>query len=168
MAKSRKFKGSSLKRGNMLELYGVSELLKKIEAAGGKVDEACKKAADDSMKIVGDHAQNFMKQHKVTGETIGSFEQTPAKVTGKGKITASVGYNIDDGGLTAIFLDVGAPNRKTTVGHRAGKGSAGTPKQNPQKGLFWRYYAVNDSTQVKKIQEAQQTALNEILGELKK
>lgn len=165
---ARKVKGSSLKRGNMLEMYGVSELLKKIEAAGGKVDEACIKAANDSMKIVGDHAQNFMKQHKVTGVTMGSFEQTPAKVTKKGQITAGVGYNIDEGGLNAIFLDVGAPHRKTTVGHRAGKGSTGTPKQNPQKGLFWRYYAVNDSTQVKKIQQAQQNALNEILGELKK
>lgn len=162
---ARKFKGSSLKRGNMLEMYGVSELLKKIEAAGGKVDEACKKAADDSMKIVGDHAQAFMKKHTRTGDTMGSFEQTPAKVTKGGKVTASVGYQIDDGGLNAIFLDVGAPNRKTTVGHR---GVTGTPKQNPQKGLFWRYYAVNDSGQVKKIQEAQQTALNEILGELKK
>lgn len=165
---ARKFKGSSLKRGSMVEMYGVSELLKKIEAAGGKVDEACIKAANDSMKIVGDHAQDFMKKHKVTGDTMGSFEQAPAKVTKKGQITASVGYKIEDGGLNAIFLDVGAPNRKTTVGHRAGKGSTGTPKQNPQKGLFWRYYAVNDSTQVKKIQQAQQTALNEILGELKK
>lgn len=161
---ARKFKGSSLKRGNMLEMYGVSELLKKIEAAGGKVDEACIKAANDSMKIVGDHAQAFMQKHKVTGDTMGSFEQTPAKVEG-GTITASVGYQIDNGGLNAIFLDVGAPDRKTTVGHR---GVTGTPKQNPQKGLFWRYYAVNDSTQVKKIQEAQHNALNEILGELKK
>lgn len=166
MAKSQKFKGSSLKRGNMLEFYGVSELLKKIEAAGGKVDEACIKAANESMKIVGDHAQAFMQKHKVTGVTMGSFEQTPAKVAG-GKITASVGYNIDDGGLSAIFLDVGAPHRKTTVGHRAGKGVTGTPKQNPQKGLFWRYYAVNDSGQVKKIQEAQHNALNEILEGLK-
>ena len=164
---ARKFKGSSLKRGNMIEMYGVSELLKKIETAGGKVDEACIKAANDSMKIVGDHAQDFMKKHKVTGDTMGSFEQTPAKVTKKGQITASVGYNIDDGGLNAIFLDVGAPHRKTTVGHRAGKGSVGTPKQNPQKGLFWRYYAVNDSQQVKKIQGAQQNALNEILEGLK-
>lgn len=165
MAKARKYKGSSLKRGNMLEMYGVSELLKKIEAAGGKADEACIKAANDSMKIVGDHAQDFMNKHKVTGETVGSFEQTPAKVTKKGQITASVGYNINEGGLNAIFLDVGAPHRKTTVGHR---GVTGTPKQNPQKGLFWRYYAVNDSQQVKKIKEAQHNALNEILGELKK
>lgn len=162
---ARKFKGSSLKRGNMLEMYGVSELLKKIEAAGGKVDEACIKAANESMKIVGDHAQAFMKRHTRTGETMGSFEQTPAKVTKGGKVTASVGYNIDDGGLNAIFLDVGAPHRKTTVGHR---GITGTPKQNPQKGYFWRYYAVNDSGQVRKIQEAQHNALNEILGELKK
>lgn len=166
MAKSRKFKGSSLKRGNMLEMYGVSELLKKIEAAGGKVDAACIKAANKSMRVVGEHSQAFMSRHEGTGDTKKSYQQTPAKVEG-GKIVASVGYNIDDGGLPAIFLDVGAPNRKTTVGHRAGKGVTGTPKMNPQKGLYWRYYAVNDSGQVKKITDAQHAALNEIMEGLK-
>ena len=150
----------------MVEMYGVSELLKKIEAAGGRVDKACIKAANDTVKIIGKHSQEFMQKHRVSSETIGSFEEIPAKVEG-GKITAGVGYNIDNGGLPAIFLDVGAPTRKTTVGHRAGKGSTGTPKQNPQKGYFWRYYAVNDSGQIHRIEQAQQNALNEILKGLK-
>ena len=38
MAKKGKYRGSSLKRGNMLEMYGVSDLLKKIEAAGGTAE----------------------------------------------------------------------------------------------------------------------------------
>lgn len=166
MAKKGKYRGSSLKRGNMLEMYGVSDLLKKIEAAGGKVDAACIKAADKSMKVVGEHSQAFMSEHVVTGKTKESYEQTPAKIKG-GKVVASVGYNIDEGGLNAIFLDVGAPSRKTTVGHRAGKGVTGTPKANPQRGLFWRYYAVNDSGQIKKIADAQRDALDEILEGLK-
>lgn len=163
MAKKGKYRGSSLKRGNMLEMYGVSDLLKKIEQAGGKVDAACIKAADKSMKAVGEHSQAFMAQHTRTGDTEKSYQQPPAKVKG-GKIVASVGYNIDDGGLPAIFLDVGAPNRSTTVGHR---GVTGTPKMNPQKGLYWRYYAVNDSGQIKKIRDAQHAALNEVLEGLK-
>ena len=163
MAKNRKYKGSSLKRGSMVEMYGVSDLLKKIEAAGGRVDEACKRAANDTVKIIGEYSQDFMLKHRVTGETFGSYEEIPAKVEG-GKITAGVGYNIDNGGLPAIFLDVGAPSRKTTVGHR---GVTGTPKQNPQKGYFWRYYAVNDSGQIHRIEQAQQNALNEILKGLK-
>ena len=41
---AKKFRGSSVKRGNLIEMYGVSELLKSIEKAGGKVDEAVKKS----------------------------------------------------------------------------------------------------------------------------
>lgn len=141
MAKRRKGRGTSLKNG--FELYGVSELLKKIEAAGGNVDEACKKAVDASLKIVGDEMQNFMSGHKLTGETIASFEQIPAKVT-DGKIEAVVGYNAKEGGLPAIFLDVG------------------TPKMKP---YFYRYYAVNNNAA--KLKEVQHAALNEIFGGLK-
>lgn len=147
--KKRGNRGTSLKSG--IELYGVKELLKQIEDAGGKVDDACQKAANVTMKIVGEHSQAFMAKHKVTGDTYRSFELRPAQVK-KGKIVAGVGYNIDNGGLPAIFLDVGA---------------TGTPKKPPQKGHYWRYYAVNDSGQIKKIKEAQHEAINEILGGLK-
>lgn len=151
MAKARKYKGSSVKGGNGLTMSGVSELLKKIEKAGGRVDAACTKAANETMRIVGEHSQNFMAQHKDTGETYGSYEQTPAKIEGD-KVIASVGYNIDKGGLPSIFLDVGV---------------TGTPKRPPRRGYFWRYYALNDSGQIKRMHDAQQKALNEILEGLK-
>ena len=139
---AKKFKGSSVKRGNLIEMYGVSDLLK-IEAAGGKVDEAVKNAADASLKIVGDDMQDFMSKHKLTGETMSSYEQIPATAK-NGEITAQVGYNAKKGGLPAIFLDVGTPKRK---------------------GHFYRYYAVENNR--KKIEEIQRTALNEILEGLK-
>lgn len=140
---AKKFKGSSVKRGNLVEMYGVSDLLKKIEAAGGKVDEAVKKATDASLKIVGEDMQEFMAKHRLTGETMDSYEQVPA-VAENGKITAQVGYNAKKGGLPAIFLDVGTPKRK---------------------GHFYRYYAVENNR--KKIEETQRAALNEILEGLK-
>ena len=140
MAKKNKYRGSSLKGG--IELFGVSEMLKKIEAAGGKVDEACKKAVDASLKIVGDDMQNFMSGHKRTGDTMSSFEQIPATVK-DGKVEAVVGYDAKKDGLPAIFLDVG------------------TPKQKP---YFFRYYAVNNNSA--RLREVQHAALNEILGGL--
>lgn len=143
MAKNRRFKGSSVKRKNLVEMYGVSELLKAIEDAGSKVDEAVKKAVDRSLEIVGADMQEFMSKHKVTGETMASFEQTPAKSDGN-KVTANAGYNVKEGGLPAIFLDVG------------------TPKQKP---YFFRYYAVENNR--KKISEVQQATLKEILEGLK-
>jgi hypothetical protein len=143
VAKRSKYRGSSVKRGNLVEMYGVSELLKSLEAAGGRVDEAVKKAVDKSLEIVGADMQGFMSSHKVTGETYESFEQVEAKAKGN-IVEATVGYNAKKGGLPAIFLDVG------------------TPKQKP---YFYRYYAVENNRQ--KIEEVQRAALNEILRGLR-
>lgn len=138
---AKKYRGSSLKGG--LEMYGVSDLLKKIEAAGGRVDEAVKKAVDNSLEQVGMKMQLFMLGHKESGETYSSYEQIMASIKGD-KVEAMVGYNVKNGGLPAIFLDVG------------------TPKQKP---YFFRYYAVENSR--KQIEEIQRATLNEILEGLK-
>ena len=138
-----KYRGSSIKRKNIVEMYGVSDLLKKIEEAGGNVEAACKKAVDDSLEQVGMKMQLFMMGHKRTGDTYASFEAIKATANGD-TVSAMVGYNSKEGGLPAIFLDVG------------------TPKQKP---YFFRYYAVEDSRQ--QIEEIQRNALNEILRGLK-
>lgn len=143
MAKARKFKGSSIKSKNYVEMYGVSDLLNKIEAAGGKVDEAVKKAVDASLEQVGMKMQLFMLGHKESGDTYQSYEQIMASIKDN-KVEAMVGYNAKNGGLPAIFLDVG------------------TPKQKP---YFYRYYAVENSR--KQIEEIQRATLNEILEGLK-
>lgn len=140
---AKKYRGSSVKRGNLIEMYGVSELLKSIEEAGGKVDEAVKRAVDESLKIVGDDMQSFMIQHRHSGDTMESFEIVPAKSDGN-TVTGNAGYNIKNGGLPAIFLDVG------------------TPKQKPH---FFRYYAVENNRQ--RIEKIQRNTLEEILGGLK-
>lgn len=153
MAKSRKFKGSSYKQGSMVSIHGVSELLKKIEKAQGSVDSAAKKATDASLAVIGNEAQRLMSPlspgEAGTGDTYRSYEQQPATMNGK-FVQAEVGYNIDKGGLPAIFLDVGW---------------TGTPKREPKKGHFWRYYAVENTR--KQVIEAQKQALNEILKEFK-
>ena len=143
MAKKGKYRGSSVKRKNLIEMYGVSELLKSIEEAGGKVDAAVKVAVDRSLEIVGADMQKFMSSHKDTGETMRSYEQIPASSDGK-IVNANAGYNIKKGGLPAIFLDVG------------------TPKRKPH---FYRYYAVENNR--KQIEEIQRATLNEILEGLK-
>ena len=136
---AKKYRGSSIKRGNLIEMYGVSDLLKQIESAGGNVDSAIQKAVEKSLEIVGEKMQSFMAGHKDSGDTYASFEQTATKVE-DGKVEATVGYNAKKGGLPAIFLDVG------------------TPKQKPH---FFRYYAVENSR--KQIEEIQQETLKEIL-----
>ena len=143
MAKSRKFKGSSIKRGNYVDFIGMSDLLNKIEKAGGNVDEAVKKCVDNSLEQVGLKMQLFMLEHKDSGDTYKSYQQLKAEIKSN-VVKSHVGYAIKKGGLPAIFLDVG------------------TPQQDP---YFFRYYAVENSrTQIYEIQNA---TLNEILEDLK-
>lgn len=141
---ARKYRGSSIKRQNIIEMYGVSELLKKLENAGGNVDEAVRKSVDASLKIVGKDMQSFMRKHEFTGETIRSYEEIPAYISGN-SVNGMVGYNIKNGGLPAIFLDVGTPK---------------------QKGTFFRYYAVENH--VDEIKEIQKSTIDEIFEELKR
>lgn len=136
---ARKYRGSSIKRKNIVEMHGFSELLQNIEKAGGNVDAAVQKCVNRSLEIVGRNMQNFMSGHVATGDTKESYDIIPATVK-NGKVSALVGYDVDKGGLPAIFLDVG------------------TPKQKPH---FFRYYAVeNSSAEIKRIQGE---TLNEIL-----
>lgn len=139
---ARRFRGSSIKSNNLVEISGMDELLQKIEKAGGNVNKACAKAVDNCLELVGLHMQLFMAEHKQTGDTYDSYEQIMASIKDN-KVEAMVGYNVKNGGLPAIFLDVG------------------TPKQRP---YFFRYYAVENNR--KEIQRIQRDTLNDILKEL--
>lgn len=129
--------------GGKIELYGISELLQKIEKAGGKADQAVKKCVENSLEQVGMKMQLFMMEHRRTGDTLHSFEILPVTLRA-GKVSGSAGYDIDKGGLPAIFLDVGTPNQQ--------------PK-------FFRYYAIRNSR--KELEQIQQATLMEILEALK-
>lgn len=139
---ARKGKGSSYKNASMIEVTGVSELLKKIEAAQKSAVPAVAELARKSLEAIGEDMNNFMKGHKLTGDTLKSYDMQ-AKIEGD-TVKGVVGYEAKKGGLPAIFLDVGTPN---------------------QKGHFWKYYAVENTR--KKVEEIQQETLNKILEDLK-
>jgi hypothetical protein len=105
-------------------MYGVSDLLKSIEKAGGRVDEAVKQCVDNCLELVGMKMQLFMMDHRISGDTYRSFEQAQTIIK-KNTVEGMIGYDVKKGGLPAIFLDVG------------------TPKMKP---YFFRYYAINNTT----------------------
>lgn len=123
-------------------MTGMKDLLNKIEAANGNVNEAVKKCVENSLQQVGMKMQVFMMEHKRTGETQSSFELKPVVIKNN-TVSSIIGYNIEKGGLPAIFLDVG------------------TPTQKPH---FFRYYAVENSRP--QLEQIQRATLEEILEEL--
>ena len=137
-----KVKGSSYKNNTMIEITGVSELLKKIEKAKGDAVPAVAEMAKKSLEVIGENTNQFMKGHKLTGDTLGSYDMH-ARIEGD-TVKGVVGYDVKKGGLPAIFLDVGTPT---------------------QKGYFWKYYAVENTR--KQVEQIQQETLKKILEGLR-
>ena len=137
-----KYKGSSYKNNTMIEITGVSELLKKIEKAKGDAVPSVAEMAKKSLEVIGENANQFMQGHKLTGDTLGSYDMH-ARIEGD-MVKGVVGYDVKEGGLPAIFLDVGTPT---------------------QKGYFWKYYAVENTR--KQVEQIQQETLKKILEDLR-
>lgn len=126
-----------------LDFYGFSELLQKIDDAGGNVTDALSKSLVASSKPIERDLGEFMVKHHRTGRTISSFENL-LNVDRMGLfIDYKLGFNKDKHGLPALFLDIG------------------TPTQNPH---YFIYYAFNNN--VDRVKAEQEKALREILEEL--
>lgn len=131
------------KRGSTVQFYGTSELLKKIEAAGGDVEGAITRAVQKSMQQPKAEMQAFfIQQHHLTGATERSFEESPI-VWSSGQLKYYAGFNMKKGGIAALFFEIG------------------TPKMPPR---FFIYNIVKKN--LTSIRDEQQKALNEAFREL--
>lgn len=125
-----------------IDFYGSSELLKKVEAAGGNVEKAISQAVSRSMAAPKRDMQSFIASHHLTGRTEESFGETPIEWK-NGVLEYATGFNLKKGGEGALFLDIGSPTIAPT---------------------FWVSNLVDKH--ISNIREAQQAALREILKEL--
>ncbi len=96
------------KGGAFIEMYGVGDLLKKIEKAGGDVEKAITKAVEKSVELPKRDMLNFMAKHHKTGHTEESFTVYPIEWK-DGVGTVRLGFSVRKGGLPAIFLNYGTP-----------------------------------------------------------
>lgn len=148
-------KGKFSKKGNFIEFYGTSELLNKIEKAGKNVNKAVEKSLLESAELPKKQMLDFIRQHKDTGVTEDSFVE--AKIKWKGEtVTMKMGFDIENGGLPALFLDIGTPSHSGRKGTGVVKGLTPT---------FFIYYAIENNAEA--IRQKQLEVLNEILKELK-
>ena len=93
-----------------IEFFGTSELLQKIENAGKNVEQACIDALKASVQKPKDEMLQFIREHHLTGQTEESFVEEIK--TENGKIYCEVGFSIREGGLAALFLNLGTPRIK--------------------------------------------------------
>lgn len=96
-----------------VDFYGGDDLLKKIEEAGGDVEQAIISALKRSLGKPKGEMLNFIAQHRLTGVTEDSFVEE-IETDNRGKITAKIGFSVKKGGLPAIFLNVGTPRMAPT------------------------------------------------------
>lgn len=124
-----------------IEFFGTSELLKKIEKAGGNVEKACTDALRASVQAPKEEMLEYIRQHHLTGQTEDSFVEEIKNENGK--IYCEVGFSIRRGGIAALFLNLG------------------TPKIRPS---FFIDYAIDHN--IDKIKADQLKALNDAFREL--
>ena len=90
-----------------IEFFGTSEILKKIEQAGGNVVKACEDALRKSLDKPRAEMLEFIRAHKATGQTEASFVE---EIKREGdKIYCEMGFDIKKGGIAALFLNLGTP-----------------------------------------------------------
>ena len=177
---AKKYK-TSLKRADVFFVdFDGSKLIKKIEAAGKRVQPALEKAAKRSLPLIQASFKEFMADHIRSGRTADSLID-PSQVefvwgkdavkkwvgtTTKGKkgftgghvdvvreedvLFFEYGFDGNKGGFPAIFLDVGTPNRPARYGQ--------------VKPSYFIYYSVENN--LKKIHAIQNEELMKIVKEL--
>lgn len=143
MAKRRK-KGTFSHSGRVgLDFYGFQELLQKIVDAGGGLEDALAKSLKASAVPIERDLMNFIRPRHITGDTEGSFTNIHEVDRVGGYVSYKLGFDKEDGGLPALFLDIGTPTITPT---------------------FFVYYAFENN--VDRVREEQERALKEVLKEL--
>ena len=97
---------------NTIHLYGQRELIEAIEDMGADVEKACAEAITVSGRNAINRYKQFIQQHKISGLTEESIVENPKVENDGKKITLQTGFDIENGGLAAIYLDRGTPKQK--------------------------------------------------------
>ena len=93
-------------------IKGQHEILQQIDKMGGDVT----KALVDAIELSGKHAttryKKVMAEHHYSGVTEDSLVKEPKAEIKGNKITMNTGFDINEGGMPAVWLDRGTPKQK--------------------------------------------------------
>ena len=133
MAKKKAKKGRST-MGAYLSIYGIPDMVEKMDRVFGDVQEPLSRAYKAGMKVPEGIMLDWfartgksLKPHRRSGRTADSFYDGRLVWNKDGTAVYVYGFKKDEGGLTALFFEYG------------------TPKIKPQ---FVMYYAVHDNLDV--------------------
>lgn len=129
--------------GKPITFYGGDELLRKIEQLAGSVKEPMEKALLAGAELPKRDMLKFIRQHRLTGVTESSFVAGKVEWINDNYLRFKLGFDIKQGGLPALFLDIG------------------TPKIKPS---FFTYYAIENN--VSEIYAMQREALEKVVQQI--
>lgn len=95
-----------------MSFSGVDDILQDIEKLGGDLPKAIEKAVIKSGEAATKEFQKVIKQHKFSGITEDTLIHDLEVKNEGNKITLKTGFDIEKGGIAAVFLDRGTPLQK--------------------------------------------------------
>lgn len=106
-----------------LQIPDFNALAKQIEDVGGSVKNASEDALKETHRIVTEKIEQTMVSSNMpaqgkywTGRTLNSIVRQPTIIWNGTKASVDVGFDIENGGLTSIFLMYGTPRMKPVPG----------------------------------------------------
>lgn len=101
------------------ELKGLDEYLKKIQDAGGNIEEAVKKALPESAKPIYEDIKSWAEKHKLSGATFEGLNMTNVIQEGnKFYVEVGIDSNIRYEAWHAVFVEYGTPTQAADPGIR--------------------------------------------------
>ncbi|MBS5588328.1 MAG: hypothetical protein KHX14_05850 [[Clostridium] spiroforme] len=95
-----------------MSFSGVDDILQDIEKLGGDLPKAIEKAVIKSGEAATKEFQKVIGMHWYSGITEDSLVQDLKVENVRNKITLKTGFDIEKGGIAAVFLDRGTPAQK--------------------------------------------------------
>ena len=118
-----RIRGTFSNKNEGISLWGIDELLKKVQALGENVTDVAAEAMQESADIIEADLRAFMKEHTRPGQgphtidalgTVIKKQGTSVSGTTGFKMRNVDGYGNIPVGLPALFLDIGTPHIEPT------------------------------------------------------
>ena len=119
MARTR---GTFSNKNEGISLWGVDELLEKVQALGENITDVAAEAMQDSADIIEADLRSFMKEHTRPGQGPHTIDALGTEIKKHGSMVSGTtgfkmrnveGYGNIPVGLPALFLDIGTARGET-------------------------------------------------------